>query len=208
MMQNVYFGCAAVGGTILVLQTLLTLFTGGHDVDGAHDVHDLHDVSHDGDAHATGHGDAFIKLFTFKTLVAFITFFGLAGLAGEWNHTSPATTLTLALLAGGAALFAVAWMMHLLALLQSKGNVRLENAVGGTAQVYLRIPAREEGPGKVTLSMQGRTVELKAVTTGPEIPTGTLVKVVALRPGETLEVLPVALAAAAATPLPTANDAH
>jgi hypothetical protein len=38
--------------------------------------------------------------------------------------------------------------------------------------------------------MQGRTVELNAVTAGPEIATGSAVKIIALREGDTLEVLP------------------
>ena len=65
-------------------------------------------------------------------------------------------------------------------------------AVGCAAQVYLRIPARGTGYGKVTVTMQGRTVELNAVTSGPEIATGSAVKIVALREGDTLEVLPLA----------------
>src|SRR5437762_1943831 len=80
-----------------------------------------------------------------------------------------------------AALFAVGWLMQALSQLHSAGNLELECAVGCAAQVYLRIPPRGTGAGKITVTMQGRTVELNAVTTGPEIATGSAVKIVALR---------------------------
>lgn len=193
--HNVYFGCAAVGGSILVLQTLLTLFAGGgHDGDVPHEVHDLAHA-HAGDGQDGTHGDLFVRYFTFKTIIAFLTFFGLAGLAGEWSGMQRGATLVLAAAAGLVALVFVAWLMHALSRLQSRGNLRLENAIGRSAQVYLVIPAGGSGAGKVTVALQGRTIELRAVTPGPEIPTGATVKVVALRASDTLEVLPLAEAA-------------
>lgn len=190
--HNVYFGCAAIGGSILVLQTLLTLFAGGgHDGDVPHDVHDLAHAHADGGSDG-GHGDAFVRFFTFKTIVAFLTFFGLAGLAGDWAKMQRGATLLTATAAGSVALLFVGWLMHALSRLQSRGNLRLENAIGRSAQVYLVIPASGTGAGKVTVAMQGRTIELRAVTPGPEIPTGATVKVVALRASDTLEVLPLA----------------
>lgn len=191
--HDVYFTCAAVGGTVLVLQTLLTLLGGHHDGDAGHDFHELHDAHAGGHGGEDGgHGDAFIKLFTLKSLVAFLTFFGLAGLAGDWSGNGASTTFVFAIGAGIAALVTVAWLMRALARLQSRGNVRLENAVGATARVYLRIPSSGGGAGKVTVAVQGRTVELKAVTTGAEIPTGATVRVVALQAADTVDVLPVA----------------
>jgi hypothetical protein len=41
----------------------------------------------------------------------------------------------------------------------------------------------------VTVAVQGRSVELKAITVGPELATGAPVKVVALREPDTLEVV-------------------
>ena len=45
--------------------------------------------------------------------------------------------------------------------------------------------------GKVTVSIQGRKVECKAVTKGPEIATGTPVRIVDTSASDTLEVLPL-----------------
>ena len=44
------------------------------------------------------------------------------------------------------------------------------------------------GAGKVTLEVQGRYVEVEAVTAGPEIPTGQPIRVVAVPAPDTLEV--------------------
>jgi len=194
--HNVYFGCAAIGGSVLVLQTLLALVGGGHhEGDVPHEVHDLAHA-HQGDGQDGSHGDAFVRFFTFKTIVAFLTFFGLAGLAGEWSKMQRGSTIVLATASGFVALLIVAWLMQTLSRLQSRGNLRLENAIGRSAQVYLVIPANGTGAGKVTVAMQGRTIELRATTTGPEIPTGATVKVVALRASDTLEVLPLTEATA------------
>ena len=196
MLQNVYFGCAAFGGAVLVLQTLASMIGIGHHDgggDGGVELDDLHDGAHGAGHGETGHidGDVFIKLFTLKTIVAFLTFFGLAGLAAEHSGMETSGSLALALVAGAIALYAVAWLMRTLSRLQSRGNVKLENAVGVSGKVYLRVPPRGEGLGKVTLVVQGRTLELKALTKGGELPTGLPVRVVALHGEDTLEVVPL-----------------
>lgn len=187
-MHDVYFCCAAVGGTILTLQTALSLLgVGHHDADsGLDELHD-HVV---GQAHDPS--DAFLKLFTLKSIVACLTFFGLAGLAAQQSGMASSSALLISLLAGASALWIVAWLMTQLSRLQSRGNIQLANAVGQSGKVYLHIPARKEGLGKVTVEVQGRTLELKAITSGREIETGTPVKVVALREPDVFEVVALA----------------
>jgi len=199
--NTLYLLCATVGGTILVLQTIiLALGAGGHadgDVDagGCDDVHldhgDVsHDHDHDHDHDHGGHGDSFIRLLSLKTLVAFVTFFGLGGLATTKSGFEPVTALALALCAGGLALYIVAYIMAAMSRLQSKGNLDVRNAVGQNGKVYLRVPGEKSGQGKVLIAVQGRKVELKAVTPGPEIPTGAEIRVVGTSAADTVEVLP------------------
>jgi hypothetical protein len=52
------------------------------------------------------------------------------------------TAFVIAFLAGAAALWGVAYIMSAMARLQSKGNLKLENAIGLAGKVYLRVPAR------------------------------------------------------------------
>ena len=198
-LANVYLYCAAVGGTVLVVQTILLLVAGtdhggdatdagSSDVDAgvAHDATlDHHDVAQ---SHAAE--TIFLKWLSIKTVVAFLPFFGLAGLAGGRAEWPPIVTLLVALVAGLAALFVVGWLMASLGRLQSTGTVNLANAVGQTGKVYLRIPRSLGGAGKVTVEVQGRSVECRAVTAAAEIPTGAPVRVVAVN-GNLLEVAPL-----------------
>jgi len=79
----------------------------------------------------------------------------------------------------GGDLFAIVWSADEAKLygLNASGNVDPNTAVGRTANVYLTVPANASGQGKVTLELQGRTVEFRAVTDGDEIPTGSVVAV-------------------------------
>ena len=66
--------------------------------------------------------------------------------------------------------------------------MRVHHAVGCTGTVYLRIPAHEQGAGKVLINLQDRTIELEAVTSGEEIPTGTQIVVCRMAENEIVQV--------------------
>jgi hypothetical protein len=214
VMFDVYLACAVTGGTLLVCQFLLSLLgLGGHDDVGgdAHDVggdlHEMggHDVGghemggHDGDGHGhDGHGhghdsgsNRLVSLLTFRTLVAALTFFGLAGLAAAApRQLDPPWVLAVALAAGAGALFLVAWVMRLLKGLHAEGTARIERSVGKRGTVYLTVPGNKAGLGKVQLNLQNRTVEYQAVTGQQTLPTGTKIIVTAVVTRDTVEVAP------------------
>ena len=190
-METLYFYCAVVGGTILVLQTALMIFTGA-DTDVDTDVDVDVDVDMDVDSgdtvHAGDAGDAFVKLLSVKTIVAFLTFFGLTGLACLDADVDTTWTFVASAGAGMVALYLVAWLMSALWRLRSEGNEDLRNAIGTEGKVYLRVPGQNQGIGKVTVHVQGRKITRKAVTGGDEIPTGAMVNVVDLTGDDTLKV--------------------
>jgi hypothetical protein len=214
-MVSIFIVCSAVGGTILVAQFALALVgLGGH----AFDMDTPTDVGHDfgGDFHGdTGgdfHGDSGLHgdhaggdadhadqaghhgstwlfgVLSFRTIVAALAFFGLAGLAADSADLPTPTVLAVALGAGAAAMFAVYWMMRGLYTLRAEGTVRIHRAVGQHGNVYLRIPANRSGSGKIQFNLQNRTMEYLAVTAGPELATGAKVVVVAVVNPTTLEV--------------------
>ncbi|MFQ5506008.1 MAG: hypothetical protein ACE5F1_14605 [Planctomycetota bacterium] len=199
-MENLFLICAAVGGSILVLQTILLVIgldSGDADVDVA-DV-DVADVDMGADLASAEPGDiqdpgvdvadaSYFRLLSFKTLVAFLTFFGLTGLLCLKSGLGTGLSLFLAIAAGSLALYLVAYLMSALIKLQSQGNVKLENAVGVVGKVYLKVPGHRSGSGKVTVPIQGRTVECKAVTSGNEIPTGVEVRILRMSSSNTMEV--------------------
>ncbi len=198
-MEQFYIICAVLGGTLVACQFLMGLigFGGHHEFGGGdHDLSADHEIGHDAghaDGHQEhGHGEShswLVGVLTFRTLAAAITFFGLGGwLAIKQPQFDGPLSLLFAGLAGGAALFAVAWMMRSLARLQTEGNVHIQRSVGRTGTVYLTVPGKKSGVGKVQLNLQNRTVEYQAVTSEEPLPTGAKVVVVGIVSADTVEV--------------------
>lgn len=202
-MEKVYFVCAVFGGTLFVCQFLMSLagLGGEHDLGGDHldggdhfgDGDSPGDAEHGADGHDTDHESAhswFLGVLSFRTIVAGLTFFGLTGLAAEARQAHPMNGLIVASLAGVGALYLVAWTMRSLSRLRADGTAHIENSVGMPAVVYLTIPARRAGKGKVTVTLQDRTMEYEALTDWDDIPTGTVVQVVSVLDSDTVEVIP------------------
>lgn len=174
-----FVSCAVLGGVLLVAQLLLAGAGYGAETELDPAGH------HDGLGHALGHG---LDLFSARSITAGIAFFGVAG-AGALRAGFGAPLATgLGVAAGLLAMLAVAWLMSQLLRLEDDGTVRVEGALGAPATVYLAIPGAKAGAGKITLTLQGRTVEYQAVTAGAPLPTGSPVVVVDVVAPGTLEV--------------------
>ena len=174
---KIYIGCAIAGGTVILGQTGLNLFGLGGDAD----------VDPDMDVDALDGGDS-LNFLSIRALAGFLTFFGLIGWTGTNYGWSPAVTVLAALASGASVMVMIAMMMRFFQRMGASGNVRTEQAVGRTAQVYLRIPGEKAGRGKVTLKLQGRSVEFEAVTSGPELPSGSECRLVRQISESTFEV--------------------
>jgi hypothetical protein len=124
-----------------------------------------------------------------RALAAGLAFFGLVGMLVLSLGAGAALALPAALAAGGTAATLVALAMRQMQRLERDGTVRLERAVGEAATVYLSIPGGPGRPGKVHLALQGRTVELQAVSQH-SLPTGAEVVVVDVVGPDTVEVVP------------------
>lgn len=169
--------CAAVPATVIMLiQTVLLLFgVGGHAADHGEFDHD-HDFdhSHDGAHHSYG-----VRLFTVRGLVALFAVGGWLGIAAVDLGASELTSGLIAAVSGILALLLVAYIIKIFLGFQESGNLDAHNAVAQTAKVYLTIPARRGGTGKVMLTLQERLVEMDAVTDfGKDIKTDSMVQVV------------------------------
>ena len=189
MEHSIYLYSAIVGCTFVGLQVILQVFGLFDDVDAA-DGMDA-DVDIDVDAEHGHSSSAFFGILSFKALCAFAGIFGLAGLMMLRGEAAFQVRVLVACGAGVAAMFGVAWMMKSLSRLQASGTVRIRNAVGRIGKVYLRIPGSNDGVGKVTIDLQGRSMEFAAATDGEEIATGARVTVVAVEGDETLKVVPL-----------------
>ena len=183
MEYAIYKYCAIIGGTLVGIQLVLQLLGlgGDHDVDSGHgDPH--------GEAATEGHGNVFFGILSFKALTAFAGVFGLVGLVVVEKSLGGVARIGTAAGAGITSMFLVAWVMRGLSRLQASGTVNVRNAVGTTGTVYLRIPAHGTGRGKVTVEVQGRSMEFPAVTDGDTLETGTQVTVEAVEGEDLLKV--------------------
>ena len=88
---------------------------------------------------------------------------------------------------GGMLLVAV--LMRTLVRLQSSGTLNIQNAVGVTGRVYLTIPERGSGMGKITIEVQGRSREILATTDGDALASGTPATVVEVVQGGMVKVV-------------------
>ena len=108
-------------------------------------------------------------------------FFALGGWCGFVSQTfmkdNVWAPILIAVATGAAALFGVAFAMRGIAKLQCSGNVVKGKLVGSSATVYVSIPERRSGRGKITVTAQGRYMEIDAVTDGGRIPVDTVVEI-------------------------------
>lgn len=175
-MQTAFLIAAGIGGALILCQFLAGLFGLGadHDVGLDHD----HDLGVDADhEHHPSTTDWFFGFLTFRALAAGIALFGLSGLSAGYYGLPESAQLAAAAGGGIITIYFVATIMRFLYRLKSDGTVRITHAVGEIGTVYLRIPASKSGPGKVTLKIQNRTVELEAYTAGEELATGSPIRV-------------------------------
>jgi hypothetical protein len=186
-LETLYLACFALGGSVLVLQTVASLFGAGdhHDVDVSQLGHA--DIGHTGSGESH-EGDTGLNLLSVRSIAAFLACFGLVGWGGTKAAWGTPLTLVTAFAAGALALFLVAYLFASVRKLGAAGNLDPKNAVGCTARVYLRIPGKGSGMGKITVALQGRTVEFHASTNGGEIPTGREVRITRQITEDTFEV--------------------
>lgn len=175
--------CIAVPSTlILVLQMLLTMI-GGHS-DGGVDISDTSGLDMPGDADMGFDldGDGIpdhlpdvidggnpadfgsLRLLTIQTIITFLTVFSWVSIICVSSGAKPLSSGMIGAGCGLAMMLLVAKMVQASRKLAENGILNLKNAVGETATVYLTIPPKNGGSGKVTMQLQGRFGEFDAVT--------------------------------------------
>lgn len=188
----IFMIAALLGGTLFVGQFLLSLFGLGDHADGHLDVHV--DAAGHVDGHDSGHesGSSWMfSLVSFRALVAALTVFGLSGMAVRSLGVGPLVQLGGAIVCSLATMVGVGALLHSMKKLDAEGTVKFANVVAQTGTVYLTIPARKSGSGKVTVIIQNRTMEYRAVTEGEELPTGTHIVITKIAGPGTVEVAAV-----------------
>lgn len=182
-MHNLFFFCAIIGSALIVLQFLATLLG----IDGADmEASDVSGTSVDGDmdsavASGTDGGFDFLKALSFRSLSAGVAFWGFGGLIAESFGVGPLTTIGVAVVCGIAAIVAVFYLLRMLSSFNHNGSIRVDSTVDSIGSVYLSVPARRGGVGKVIVTQQERSMEYDALTDEEEdLKVGTPIVVVSL----------------------------
>jgi membrane protein implicated in regulation of membrane protease activity len=140
---------------------------------GADSPDDLPDAEIEAD-----HGIAF-QFLTLKNLIGFFTIFSWAGIASVNAGLSNTLSVIVATVSGVLMMALMASLFYLLGKATADGTMKIDDAIGKTAEVYLMIGSQRTSIGKVQVKVTGSLRTLEAITDDQEtIATGSLVKVV------------------------------
>ena len=166
--EHVYWIISIAASTVLATQLILACFSG---FDLVHDIGGHHGI----DGHHDGVSDYHFQLISIRGVVAFFALFGWSGLAFYHQGYHLPLVIVFSFICGFVMMVALALIFWGLANLQSAGNVDVTQARGLQATVYLRIPP-SGGVGQISLTLQGKIIEMEASTSGiEEITTGSSV---------------------------------
>ena len=168
LMSQVYWTITAPATLVFIFLVLISIF--GSDVDS--------DVPTEFD-HPLADGDGIpFQLLSLKNIVGFFTMFGWSGLGFISGGLAPWLVIVLSFICGFAMMLAMALLFYFMSKLVESGNMNIKNAVGRSGEVYLPIPGKRQGLGKVQITVQGTLQTLDAISDDPEIiPTSSLVQV-------------------------------
>jgi hypothetical protein len=171
-LEPILWYVAVPASVVFALQTILMLL-------GIVTDHSDADIHHDGMA-----DHAYFPIFTVRNLIVFLMMFGWTGIALiRGTHLPPVAVIGIGVFAGLVLMFVVAFMFFGIAKMTSAGAAQIDaTVVGSEAKVYLKIPAKRGGYGKVTVVFQGSQKELQAMTEGQELATGMPVRITKLEP--------------------------
>ena len=164
------FASSAVLGGVLFLLWFSLIMIGGI-------AADVFDGVFGTDFDAMG-ADASFKALTFQGIMAFMMFFGLGGLyVLESNSDQTSLAIVVGSLSGFASMYCTGKLFQLFVSLQSDGTIDMDDSIGSTGTIYLRIP--EDGTGQIQVETAGalRTYNAKSED-GQPIATGDFAEVI------------------------------
>lgn len=209
LVEQVLYCIAVPASLILIIQTVMMLLGLGEGGEGINpsdtsglDVPDVDfDVSVDGDFSANGNMDlsnhdisnpsdiADFRLLSVQSVIAFLCIFGWSGITAIANGMPEWAALVLAAVLGFAAMLLVAKIIQWSSKLAQNGTFNVKNLLGESGTVYIPIPPKGNGSGKINVSCGERFLEFDAISEGDEtLSTGSPVRVVDIVSGSVLVV--------------------
>jgi hypothetical protein len=165
--EKVYWIIAIPSTLLLIVQIVMTLMGGEAD-----------DVDGDFDGDLDVDGGAGWQFFSYKNIVGFFTLFGWTGLGFLQMGLGLLIAGFFSFIAGISMMAIMAALFYYISKLHQSGTMIIDNAIGHTGDVYLRIPPSREGHGKLQVEIQGSLREMDAITDDEkELPTGSIAQV-------------------------------
>lgn len=156
---------------------------GGLDFDGGSDIGELAD----GDFILDGGNPAdfsIASMFSVQGVVTFLMVMGWVAIVSINSGANPVVAILIGCGLGVLTMYLVARLMFASRRLTENGTVDIHNAIGETGTVYIPVPPKGKGEGKINLYLQGRFVEVNCISAEEEmIPTGAEVRVTDVRNG-------------------------
>ncbi|MDR2010147.1 MAG: serine protease [Bacteroidales bacterium] len=179
-LEQIYWAIAIPFSIIFLIQLIMTIIGGIGDTDldntGSSDL----EIETD-----DGIGFQFISL---KNLIGFFTIFSWTGIACLDAGLNNWLCIVISIIAGLLMMIIMASIFYYMGKLVENGSMKIESAIGKTAQVYLRIPAKNAGIGKVQVNINGIKTLDAINNSSEEIKTGSIVKITGVNPGNILIV--------------------
>jgi membrane protein implicated in regulation of membrane protease activity len=161
------FWYIAIGSSLFFLiQTILTFIGSDHSTAGT----DFSDAMHN---------DSPFQLFSLRNMINFLLGFGWGGVAFYDSIESKGLLIFVSLLVGTVFVALFFFLIIQILKLTEDNTFHQENLIGKVGEVYLTIPAKMSGKGKIIISLNGTSHELQAMTESEEsIPSNHSVRVV------------------------------
>jgi hypothetical protein len=194
------FWIIAIPSTVLfVFQMILLVFGLDVDGDGDFDFHDMNTDSVDVNDFDLNHEGQFsfsdiksysvpLKLITLRNIIIFTTIFSWSAITFLEKGKSLLFAMVISSILATSVIFIITAIFAALIILQEKGNINIENAINKKGKVYLTIPEKEKGTGKIEITFQGRYQVVEALTLGQVLKTGTDIKVTGIKNGMLLVI--------------------
>ena len=174
--ESVLYIIAAISSLFFIIKSALMMFGIGVDVDLDADI----DVdAGDGEMVAADDNTPGLHFFSLHGILAFFAVGSWAVIVSYNGTGSIVLSSIIGIIVGAIMMVVCAYIVRALMNLEENGNIDIRKAIGQVGEVYLTIPKRDDGEGKVNLVLNSKLQDYTAISRDEEpIETGTKVRVV------------------------------
>lgn len=116
-------------------------------------------------------------IFSLRNLIAFLLGFSWTGISLFELLPNTGVLIAASVAVGLSFVLLYFFIIKKLQQLAEDNTFDIKRAIGKSAEVYLMIPGNNSGKGLIQVSVNGTYKELKAITKGSAIPSGSIVKI-------------------------------